>query len=175
MNGVDPKAFEFALSKIADGFIFEKFAHDFLSKVLGYEFIPSGGLKDRGIDGLEHLYYRKGYERYIYQISIEKNCEGKLEGTLKKLKDNNIRFDQLYYVTNQNFPNKDKVIDRLYDQYKKPIHIYDLTWLSSKVNSSPGTIIAYQTFVLSYLHEFSHPGKSYTVSDLVDDPRLFFF
>jgi hypothetical protein len=175
MNGVDPKAFEFALSKIEDGFVFEKFSQDFLSKVLSYEFIPVGGLKDRGIDGLEHLFHRKGYKRYIYQMSIAKCCEEKLETTLKKLKKNNIKFDLLYFVTNQNFRNKDKVVDGLYEQYKKPIIIYDLDWFSSQVNSSTGTINAYHTFVNSYLHEFSKPGKSYVVGNLVDDPRLFVF
>jgi len=175
MDGVDPKAFEFALSRIEDGFVFENFANTFLAAILGYNFIPVGGLKDRGIDGLEHIYHREGYERNIYQISIEKHCEGKLETTISKLKKNKAIFDQLYFVTNQNFPNKDKFIDEMYDRYRKNVHIYDLTWLSSRVNSSPATVNIYQTFIQSYLHEFNKPGRSYVVSNLVDDPRLFVF
>ena len=35
MSGVDPQAFCFAIDQIQDGFIFERFAQDFLSKVLG--------------------------------------------------------------------------------------------------------------------------------------------
>lgn len=175
MDGVDPKAFEFALSKIEDGFVFEKFAQDFLSKVLSYDFLPAGRLKDRAIDGLEHLFHRKGYKRNIYQMSIVKCCEEKLESTLKTLKKNGVKFELLYYVTNQNFPNKDKVIDRLYEEYKKPINIYDLGWFASKVNTSQATVNSYHTFVSSYLHEFNQPGKSYVVGDLIGDPRLFVF
>lgn len=175
MNAIDPKAFEFALSKVEDGFIFEKFAQDFLSKVLGYEFIPAGGVKDRGIDGFEHAFTRDRAARNIYQISIEKDFRGKLEASLKKLRDNQIQFDVLYYVTNQSFTDKDTVIDELFQTYKIPVHIYDLSWLSANANKSDGTIQAFRTFVDSYLHEFSKPGKSYVVGDLVADPRLFVF
>ena len=175
MHGADPNACEFALSKIDDGFIFEQFANQFLSSVLGYKFIPVGGLKDRGIDGLEHLFHRDGYERYIYQLSIEKNCEGKLKKTLDTLKKNKIKFTSLYYVTNQIFPNKDLAIDSLFEEYKKPLIIYDLKWFSSHINDSQATLNVYHTFVTSYLHEFSQPGKSYVIGDLVSDPRLFVF
>jgi hypothetical protein len=175
MNGVDPEAFRFALSQIDDGFVFEEFAKDFLSKILSYEFVPAGGVKDRGIDGLEHLFERKGYERYIYQASKEKTCEAKLEKTLQKLKENKIKFEALYYVTNRDFPNKDKVIDSLFEQYHKPIHIWDIGWLSSHVNDTNSTVNTYQIFVSSYLHEFAKPGKSYVVDNLIDDPRLFVF
>jgi hypothetical protein len=175
MDGVDPKAFEFALSKIDDGFIFENFTKDFLSKVLGYQFLPVGRLKDRGIDGLEHIYSRNGFKRSIYQSSIEKGCESKLEATLEKLTLNKVTFDQLYFVTNQVFPNKDLAVDRLFEKHQRPIHIFDLQWLSSNVNVSAGTVNSYHTFVSSYLHEFSKPGKSYVIGNLVEDPRLYVF
>ncbi len=70
MEGVDPRAFEFALTKIKDGLLFEEFGCQFLGHILGYSFIPVGGMKDRGIDGLEHLFHRSGYDRYIYQFSL---------------------------------------------------------------------------------------------------------
>ncbi len=175
MEGIDPKAFEFALSQIEDGFIFEDFSKDYLGKVLGYSFLPVGGIKDRGIDGLEHFYCRENLERNVYQASIEKNCVSKLEKSIEKLVDNKIKFNQVYFVTNQIFPNKDKVIDELFEKYKKPIHIYDLKWMSSQVNTSPATVNSYHTFVTSYLHEFQKPGKSFVIGDLVGDPRLFVF
>ena len=46
MKGVDPQQLEFVLGLIKDGFIFEKFASDFLSAITGYNFIPQGGLSD---------------------------------------------------------------------------------------------------------------------------------
>ena len=65
MTGIDPKAFEYAISKIGDGFIFEEFACRFLASVLGYSFIPAGGIKDRGFDGMEHVFHREGHEKTV--------------------------------------------------------------------------------------------------------------
>ena len=175
MELVDPKTFEYALSKLENGKIFEEFVNSFLSEILGHTFIPVGGLKDRGIDGLEHLYNQEGKKQYIFQSSIEKNCKRKLKLSLEKLENNKIKFDKFYFITNQIFSDIDKEIDKLYEQYKKPIHIYDLKWLSARANRSPGTINAYNVYILSHLHEFKLPGKSYLIGNLVDDPRLYVF
>jgi hypothetical protein len=175
MELVDPRLFEYSLSKIENGSIFENFANQFLSQVLGYKFLPAGGIKDRGIDGLEYIFYREGYEAHIYQMSIEKDYLGKLKGSLKKLKDNKIKFDSFYFVTNQEFKNKDIIIDKLYIEYKKPIHIYDIKWLSLQINHSQGTINVYDLFINTYLHEYNQPGKAHVVSDFLTDPRLFVF
>lgn len=40
MPGIDPRNFEFALSQIEDGNIFENFAQHFLSDISGYDFFP---------------------------------------------------------------------------------------------------------------------------------------
>lgn len=175
MNGIDPAACKFALSKIDDGFVFEQFAQRFLSAVLGHSFLPVGGIKDRGIDGLEHIFARSDSERVIYQCSIEKGPQGKAEGTLIKLKDNQIKYDRFTYVTNQEVSDKDKIIDALIDKYSIPVQIYDLSWFSANVNHSDATINAYQTVIDSYLHEFHKPGGSFVIGDLVDDPRLYVF
>ncbi len=176
MNGIDPAACKFALSKIADGLIFEEFSQRFLSAILGHSFLPVGGIKDRGIDGLEHLYQKSGTDRIIYQASIEKDPEFKVARTLAKLRANKIRFERFTYVTNQEVPSKDKIIDELMDRYRKTaIQIYDLAWFAINVNGSSATVNAYNTFVESYLHEFQKPGGSYVIGDLIRDPRLYVF
>jgi len=175
METIDHKSLEFALSKIKDGFIFENFANQFLSQVLGYEFIPAGGIKDRGIDGLQNIFNQKGYDSYIYQASIEKDCPGKIESSLKKLKNNNVKFEKFYFVTNQEFKKKELTIDKLFNEYKIPITIFDIKWFSSNVNSSAGTINVYNRFIKDCLHEYSQPGKAYAINDFISDPRLFVF
>ena len=175
MQTVDSAAFEFAIGQIDKGNIFEKFVFDFLGKVLSYEFLPAGGIHDRGIDGLEHFFHRKGFERNVYQVSIQKNCQAKIKNTCEALKKNKVRYNALYFVTNQPFSGKDVVTDLLYEQYHKPIQVYDLKWLSSHANDSEGAVRSFRTFVSSYLHEFQQPGKAYVVSDLVTDPRLYVF
>ena len=175
MSGVEPRAFEFALLKIDDGFVFEKFVQGYLGSILGHLFMPVGGIHDKGIDGLEHIFHRDSLTRYVYQASIEKDPPSKLRKTLAVLSKNNIEYDALYFTTNQVFANKDKVIDELFEKWKKPIHIYDLKWLSSHVNDNQNTLNHFQVFVESYLHDFSQPGHTFVVADLVEDPRLFVF
>lgn len=175
MIGVDPAACKFALSKIEDGFVFEDFAHRFLAAVLGHSFLPVGGIKDRGIDGLSHIFSAGGNDKVIYQLSIEKDPEGKSDRTLMLLSTNKIQFDRFTYVTNQELPGKDRVIESLIDKHKKPIQVYDLAWFAANVNTCPGTISAYEIFISSYLHEFQKPGATYVVGDLIEDPRLYVF
>jgi len=173
--GIAPEDFEYAVNLIDSGFIFEEFALNYISQILGYEFIPVGGFKDRGIDGLEYSYTRKGIKKTIYQVSIVKNSSNKIERTLIKLIENKVDFDRIFYVTNQTVKDQDLLIDKLYTKYKKQVTIWDLKWLSSKINCNQGTLNIFHTFIDSYLHDFSKPGKLYVVGDLVDDPRLFVF
>ena len=167
MSGVDPQAFCFAIDQIKDGFIFEKFAQGFLSKVLGYNFLPAGGIKDKGIDGLEHMFNREGFERDIYQMSIDKHPREKIVDTLEKLKSNSIRFNRLIYVTNISVKNKDVLIDEFSDIYKKYVQIYDQQWFAVNVNNSTATVQAYHIFVDSYLHEFAKPDATFEIADFV--------
>ena len=175
MSGVDPQAFCFAIDQIKDGFIFEKFAQGFLSKVLGYNFLPAGGIKDKGIDGLEHMFNREGFERDIYQMSIDKHPREKIVDTLEKLKSNSIRFNRLIYVTNISVKNKDVLIDDFFDIYKKYVQIYDQQWFAVNVNNSTATVQAYHIFVDSYLHEFAKPGATFEIADFETDPRVYAF
>jgi hypothetical protein len=101
MEGIDPREAAFAIGKIDDGFVFEDFCKRFLASILGYEFIPVGGIKDKGIDALQHVSLRKDNICFIYQMSIEKNPEGKIEDTIVKLAANKVAFTCLTYVTNQ--------------------------------------------------------------------------
>ncbi len=169
------EAIEYALSLIKDGNIFEQFSKDLLAKVLGYSFIPAGGIRDRGIDGLEHTFNREGLERTVYQSSIERDSNAKIKETIETLKKNRIKLNQFVYVTNQQVPKKDVLQDELVQRYKIPINIYDLGWLALHVNDSDQTIRSFNIFVNSYLHEFNQPGKSYVVTNLELDPRVYVF
>jgi hypothetical protein len=175
MEAIDLRAFEFALNKIDDGFIFERFVQEYLSVVLGHTFSSVGGIHDRGIDGLEHIFAQGKNTRNIYQASIEKSPKYKIDRTLEKLIENDIIFDSLVYVTNVKVENQDQLIDDFVAKYHKSLRIYDVAWLSNRVNSSIATINLYHSFVSNYLHEFEKPGKSFEIGDLINDPRLYVF
>ena len=167
--------FKSALNQINDGFLFEKFALKFIPIILGYEFIPVGGVKDKGIDGLNYIYSRLGFEKNIFQLSTEINTDGKIDNSLQKLVDNKIIFDSFVYVTNRKVNNKDNLIDKYFDKYNKSIRIFDQEWFVSHANQSEATINCYYTFIDSYLHEFNKPGKSYVLCDLAGRSEIFVF
>ncbi|MDT3779123.1 hypothetical protein PJI16_16275 [Nitrospira sp. MA-1] len=175
MNGIDPSACKYALSKIDDGFAFESFVHSFLGGILGHTFLPAGGIKDKGIDGLDYMFQKENSDKVIYQYSIEKNAEGKATRTLELLRTNKINYTAFTYVTNQEVFNIERLVQDLIDKFKKPIQIYDLNWFASKVNNSPATVSAYEVFIKGYLHEFQKPGASFVIGDLISDPRLYVF
>jgi hypothetical protein len=174
-QSLNPEGFKFALNQINDGFVFENFALSFLPVILGYDFVPVGGVKDKGIDGLSYLFSKTGYEKTIFQLSTELNTLGKLDNSLQKLIDNKIPFDSLTYVTNRPVLNKDTIIDTLVDKFKKPIRIFEQNWFVTHANHSHATINCYYTFIDSYLHEFNKPGRSVVVSNLVGNTALFVF
>jgi hypothetical protein len=65
-KNIHPDLSEIALDKV-EGFAFERFAQDFLSALEGRNFVPCGGVKDGGADGL----YECGNGRIFYQFTRE--------------------------------------------------------------------------------------------------------
>jgi hypothetical protein len=173
MNGIDPKSARYAIGAIDDGTIFENFVKDFLSKLTGYQFVPVGGLRDRGIDGFEHTFTRTDAQKTIYQFSIQKTYERKIADSLNKLKRNAIRYDQFVFVTNRTVPNIDLYKDKLIESYGKPINIFDLEWFVIHINDSENTVRSYQIFIDTHLHQFNRPGQSFQIANLLDDARLY--
>lgn len=172
---IDIKAFEFALLKVKDGFLFERFALAFLSSRLGYKFTPVGGTKDKGIDGLKFINKRDGFDKTIYQISTELDSKGKIDDSISKLKKNDKSLDRFFYVTSRDVRDKDILIDNAYNNHSTNLVIWDLAWFVSNANYNQGTIIAYKTYIKDNLQEIAAPGKSIIVSNLDSDSRLFVF
>ncbi len=172
---VDKQAFEHAISKIDDGDIFEIFGKQFLSAELGYDFIPVGGTKDRGVDGFQHIYTRRDNQKIIFQLSTEKNHEGKIYGTIKKLKENGVDYTKLIYVTNRKINGAENFIDEVFGKEEKHLTIFDIRWFTANCNDSDKTITAYQIFVDTYLHQYNKPGQYTTVANLDSDSRLYVF
>lgn len=175
MSEIKPEAFKFALETVKDGWLFESFAQSFLSAVFNYEFIPVGGSKDKGIDGLLHIYHRSGFSKQIYQLSTEKDVTGKIKRTIETLKKNGKEIELLTYTTNREVLNRDTIIDSILDSHHVNIRIFDLIWFTTNRNANSGTRNAYFTFIQSNLHEYSKPGKSFVVSKIDTDSRIFVF
>jgi len=163
------------LAIINDGFLFEGFAQEFLAARLGYKFLSSGGIKDRGIDGLEHVSELENKLTSIFQITIDKKPEVKLVDTLDKLKNNSIDYSRLTYVTNIEVKNKDKLVDMADESYDVNLRIFDAKWISDNCNDSSATQSVIRNFISRHLREMQKPGKEFVVNDLVQDPKLYVF
>jgi hypothetical protein len=158
------------LSVIKDGFLFESFAQEFMSARLGYKFLSSGGVKDRGIDGLEHVSEDENKLTSIFQITIDKKSEIKLKDTMAKLKSNSISYSRLTYVKN-----KDILVDFADENYGISLRIFDASWISSNCNESPATQSVIRNFVDRHLRDMQKPGREFVVNDFVKDPKLYVF
>jgi hypothetical protein len=175
MESVNPHAFDYAISKITDGNLFERFAQDMLCQIIGIEFIPIGRTGDRAIDGLEHCSRLKTDGKTIYQISIEKNAKTKIRDTILILKKNGITCERLFYATNLLVEDQDVLEEQIYREHGIVVRCRDRAWFRGNVNKSSGTVRTYQIFIDSYYHEYSEPGKSSIITDFVGDPRLYIF
>lgn len=172
---INKESFRFALSNFGKGEIFEEFAHSFLSLVLADKFIPVGGTKDKGIDGLMRIYYRNTHPTFIYQISTESDYKEKIEDSIKKLLKNKISTSQLVYVTSRKINDKSKIEDDFLALHKIPLRILDVEWFASNVTNDERLALLYETFIESNIHEFQKPDKQYVVGNFIKDPRLYVF
>jgi len=163
------------LSVITDGFLFENFSQEFLTARLGYKFLNSGGIKDRGIDGLEYVSELDNKLTSIFQITIDKNPKKKLENTLEKLKKNEITYSNLIYVTNLSVKNKDELIDFADEEYNISLRIFDADWIANNSNDSIATQTTISNFISRHLREMQKPGRDFVVNDFVKNPKLYVF
>lgn len=175
MESVNPQAFEYVISKVTDGFLFERFAQDLLCQILGVEFVPAGKIRDRAIDGLEHCAQMRTDQKTIYQISIEVDPKSKIDKTILALQKNGVKCERLFYVTNKVVENQDILEEDFYNNYGIVVRCRDAAWLRGNINKNEGTVRTYLTFIESHYHEFIEPGKSQIVADFAGDPRIFVF
>ena len=175
MDAVQPEVFEFAMRKIRDGFVFERFAQDLLCQIVGKDFVPIGGMGDQGIDGLEHCFTPGGIARTVYQLSIEADAPSKIRSSLGKLRKNNIDCARFIYVTNQVVKEQDSLVENLYEKFDVTVIIRDLAWLRGNVNKNEGTIRTFHAFIETNFHDVTKPGKSYELTALECDPHIFVF
>lgn len=172
---INLEAFKYALSNFGKGEVFETFAQSFLTGVIGADFIPVGGVKDKGVDGFLKAYHRLSHPKIIYQISTEIDIVNKINDTQQVLQKNGIALDQLVYVTSRKINNKDKVEDDFLTTHRTSLKIYDVDWFASNVVYDEKLAVLYHTFIESNIHEFQKPDKLYVVGNFITDPRLYVF
>ena len=174
MDSFDPKKVEEVLKSFDNGDMFELFAQEFLAAYLGKEFIPLGKMHDKGMDGLEHVLLSQNKQLKVYQISIQKDGKAKVRDTINRLRKNDIAFDEIIYVTNKNFADIDQFIEKTSDEEGVSLKVWDVSWLSTRVNANDQTISVYNNFISR--SQVGNYYKEYFVNNNFSlDPRLFVF
>ena len=171
-ENVHPELIQIALDKV-EGFAFERFSQNFLAVLEGRDFVPVGGVKDGGADGL----YECGRERVYYQFTRQENHRDKIRKTVKRLRDFGRIVKTVYYLSPRVIPHIDKEEDLLSDEIDVFVKIRDRKYISSHVNDSMGTIAAYNNHLSVYTQFLEHVGKSSdsSISHHVQDPSAFVF
>ena len=174
MDTVDPQEFQDTIQTIKNGTIFEAFACDFLSQVIGGNFIPMGGIHDLGIDAALYIQNEDDSYKIIYQISTDESKQ-KIINTIDKLKRNGIVFSELCFITNEVVKKQDEIRTEVFKRFNTLLSVHDILWLRGQANTSLGAIRVFKSFLDRYYHEFKHVGTTKIVADFDGDPRIFIF
>lgn len=165
-----------ALSRTS-GADFEKFALQFLAARLGPRFVPLGGQRDGGADGLidDTLYKHPDQSRTFMQASIEQNYKSKIRRTIKRLNDFGRNPNRLLYITNQFIPIIDKVAEELITELDVVIEIQDGNFIMNHISADSGSIAAYYTHLHHSTSFLEGVGRSsvLTPSQHVSEPHVY--
>ncbi|MCP4746837.1 MAG: hypothetical protein GY874_11970 [Desulfobacteraceae bacterium] len=171
-KNIHPDLIEIALEKV-EGFAFERFAQDFLSVLEGSSFVPVGGVKDGGADGL----YDCGDGRKYYQFTRQENHRDKIRRTHNRLTEFGRTVKTIYYLTSRIIPHVDKEEDLLSDELDIFVKIRERKYIVSHINDSIGTINSYNNHLAVYTRFLSTIAKNEGAftSACTNDPSIFVF
>jgi hypothetical protein len=144
-NTLHPELVQIALDRV-EGFVFERFAQDFLSVLEGRDFIPVGGIGDGGADGI----YDCGNGRVFYQFTRQENHRDKIRRTLGRLKEVGRDVSTLYYLSSRVIPHIDSEEDLLTEELGAVVKIRDRKYIVSHINDTNGTVAAFRNHLSVY-------------------------
>ncbi|MFH1890630.1 MAG: hypothetical protein ABIJ91_03645 [Candidatus Kuenenbacteria bacterium] len=158
-----------ALKQFGDGFQFERLCNDIMhTHYKGFK--PGGHVHDLGIDGLLELkdeedirlYFKQSTDKnqiYVFQYSIQETWETKIKKTLEKLNNNNIEYDRLIYVTNQNPTISSLTKIQLFARtnFQKSVDIFSQEFLRMYLEA-PANSHLVDNYFASYLYQLKRWG-----------------
>lgn len=158
---VNTKLAKVALSEI-EGFAFERFANDFFGAMLGASFVPLGGVKDGGADGIDEPAYEVSIRSAtFFQATVEKDVQGKITRTVARLREFGRDPGSLYLVTATEVRYIDRIESHLGSELNCAIVIRDSGYICSHINDSPATRAAFWQHLYpltDYLREIARPS-----------------
>ena len=166
---IDHTLFELALD-LVEPFQFERFGQAFYASVEGKDFIPLGGVKDGGADGLMPDVFEETSGSRILQISKSADHRPKIRQTVARLREYGRTVKGLTYLTSIAVQNTDTEEDHLSDQLGVPIRIRDKRYIVAHINDSAKSIQAGLSYILPSVTFLNRIGSSPIIPDTTDLP-----
>jgi len=160
LQTIDHRLVEIALERVG-GVDFEKFVQSFFSAVMGYSYVPLGGIHDGGADGLiaDSIFEDQTQTRFL-QASVTPDTKGKVRHTLKRLREYGRAPKTLIYCTSKSAGPIDVLESDLSDELDCRITIRDAQYFTHQINNSPQTIQAFSSYLAPSLSFLSDTGSA---------------
>jgi len=163
----------------ASGQQFEVFVNEFYPSLIGAKFVPLGGVRDGGADGLEQemVYEEISFPTAFYQASIQEDYRRKIRKTVERLREFGRHPTSVTYVTSRRIHLADVEERALTRELDVAVAIRDASYIAVHVNDTVSTRAAYQ-HNLSHLTDYLRSvGASniVTPSENVRSPAVYVF
>lgn len=172
---------ELALSRFTDYFKFEQLCLE----IMGYYGFPRlkkvGGFKDDGIDAISSdIYKDETHTTRVFQFTMQKDTNAKIQNTLKKLNNNEVEFDELIFVTSQSVNNIKGLETKFRLDNSKTLQIYDLSTFVSVMSQHEEIIKRYFPDIKTQIENdflkrdfFSEDGESLLANSMIKSTLMF--
>lgn len=160
LQTIDHRLVDIALERVG-GVDFEKFVQSFFSAVMGFSYVPLGGIHDGGADGLiaDSLFEDETQTRFL-QASVTPDTKTKVRHTLKRLREYGRTPKSLIYCTSKTAGPIDVLESDLSDELDCRITIRDAQYFTHQINNSPQTIQAFSSYLSPSVSFLSDTGSA---------------
>ncbi len=177
LDAISPEVVRIALDRV-EGFAFEQFVNHFYPAIAGRDFVPLGGVKDKGADVYLATVQEdsKGTDMF-YQMSVGAEVEGKIRRTVERLREVGRKPKSVTYVTSRSVKYTDMLEEQLTDELDVTIRVRDASYIVSHINDGDQTKAAFNHHLRHLTDYLKSVGAStiITKSRHVQDPSVFVF
>lgn len=156
------KLTDYALDNVTDYGQFESMCNDLMFRAGYKNLVPHGGMHDNGIDAV--TYVHEIDSRIVFQYSTQRDVNGKVKDTLKKLKDNGEQCNELHYVSNReiSYTLATNLIEFAKTEYNAVLNIYDREWIRVRLDNDSSDLRR-KYFNIDYETVYNVDYKAYWV------------
>lgn len=147
MPTIDHRLCDVALDH-CDTTAFENFAQTFHGALVGSSFVPLGGMHDGGADGFEEMIYESTARAGTFlQASKTGNIEGKISGTIRRLKDFGREPKVVIFYFSQHISDVDSIEEIYTNKLDVTVRVRGKSYIVTHINHSVQTTQAFDSYL----------------------------